>query len=264
MHPTSFTNPAEWKEILAQGGVAVMYHEIGNVPLRRLHDHRLFFPPAPFHEQLRELARIRVTTALAPVFPGPSPRQVILTFDDANVGVARHALPALQATASRAILFVPVDFIGRHTAWDEGSPHALRRIMDREQIRAWIKSGHALGSHSLSHPRLTTLDSSRAWLEISESKIRLENEFGVEVPAFAYPYGDFDARHLEMVERAGYRAGYTSRPGLLRDASNPYALPRIPARLPLRPGKNLLHSIITTRLADAIAPFTARDLCASR
>jgi peptidoglycan/xylan/chitin deacetylase (PgdA/CDA1 family) len=63
------------------------------------------------------------------------------------------------------------------------------------------------GSHTMSHPKLTTISPEERRRQLIESKNCLEKALGREVLAFAYPYGD-GAGVAEIradVRAAGYR-----------------------------------------------------------
>lgn len=257
-----FANPKEWTAALRKHGIAIVYHEIGKPPLRNLRDFRLFVPPAFFKAQLDALKELGAETKLQRDQTKDMPGKVILTFDDASAGVFRSALPALASVDFHGVIFVVVDAIGKNNSWDIGTHHAIRQSMNLEQIRAWARSGNAIGSHTNSHRRLTAIGKHDAWEEISGSKQRLEEMLGIEITQFAYPYGDYDERHAEMVERAGYREAYTTNVGLISDSASRYTIPRIPAWFAIRHRVSLLHSLLPSRIASQLAPISARDLCA--
>ena len=58
----------------------------------------------------------------------------------------------------------------------------------------------------------------------------VERLVGAPVTSFCYPYGDFDARVVEPVRKAGYRAATVIRGGISRDLSDPFRLKRIAVR----------------------------------
>jgi hypothetical protein len=61
-----------------------------------------------------------------------------------------------------------------------------------------------IGSHTLDHRYLTRVDDNEAWRQISEGKAELEQRLGQAVSGFCYPGGQFHARHVQMVRRAGF------------------------------------------------------------
>ena len=66
-----------------------------------------------------------------------------------------------------------------------------------------------IGSHTLTHPRLTRISPTEASREISLSKSVLEQMIGQEVASFCYPYGSYRDEHVEMVRSAGFLAART-------------------------------------------------------
>ncbi|PQJ85133.1 polysaccharide deacetylase family protein [Aliivibrio sifiae] len=82
-----------------------------------------------------------------------------------------------------------------------------------------------IGSHTVTHPRLSQLKSQNVEFELLESKRKLENVLGAEVKHFAYPYGDHNERVKAMVRKVGYSSAVTV---ISRDVCNidRFALPR--------------------------------------
>ena len=189
------------------GVTILMYHKIG-APLTgsRLHD--LYVSPRDFDRQLAELAAagqraLPYSDALSAIAAGET--GVCLTLDDAFANVFDHALPILQARGVRgAMLFVVAGLIGRTDEWDTPIGEPPQPLMDATQIRAWLAAGHEIGAHTLSHPRLAEISSAQARAEVFDSKARLEDEFGVSVRHFCYPYGNYNPRVRDLVAEAGY------------------------------------------------------------
>jgi peptidoglycan/xylan/chitin deacetylase (PgdA/CDA1 family) len=69
--------------------------------------------------------------------------------------------------------------------------------------------GFQIGSHTITHRNLTTLDDAELKWELEASKTILETLTQQEVPWFAYPFGHYDSRVVEAVARAGYRYART-------------------------------------------------------
>lgn len=96
-----------------------------------------------------------------------------------------------------------------------------------EQVRTL--PGVEIGAHTVSHRRISTLDPTMAQAEIGGSRARLEEQLGIPVKHFAFPYGQSDdcgPRDFDLVRAAGYVTGATTRKALIRPGTNPYALPR--------------------------------------
>jgi peptidoglycan/xylan/chitin deacetylase (PgdA/CDA1 family) len=96
-----------------------------------------------------------------------------------------------------------------------------------DDILALDPSVITIGSHTRTHPILTTLDADQLQDEVVQSRVQLEGRLGRAVRLFCYPNGDADLRVMEPVKRT-YEAAVTTRSGLLRCGEDRYALPRIP------------------------------------
>jgi peptidoglycan/xylan/chitin deacetylase (PgdA/CDA1 family) len=164
---------------------------------------------------------------------------VALTFDDGFRNVWEHALEPLAAHKFIATQFLVANFIGRLNQWEirEGEVH--EPLMDAAQVRDWLKAGHRIGSHSLSHPYLTRLSRRDAREEILTSKKKLEDTFGVAVEDFCYPYGNWNETVRDIVIEAGYRSACATDFGINTAEESPFSLRRITARHPTRSLKTL-------------------------
>jgi len=104
------------------------------------------------------------------------------------------------------------------------------RMLTPEMVVALDRSGIEIGAHTVSHPILTSLDDDDALREIAVGKEQLEDIIGKPVTLFAYPNGkvgkDYDARHVEMVRRAGFSAAFTTAVGAITCKQDRFQLPR--------------------------------------
>ena len=102
--------------------------------------------------------------------------------------------------------------------------------MDAQGVRRWLAGGQRIGSHTCTHPKLTELSPEQAREEITASKKKLEDWFGVPVLDFCYPSGDWNPRIADLVREAGYRSACTTRWGLNTPATSPFEITRVIAR----------------------------------
>jgi len=152
-------------------------------------------------------------------------RTAAITFDDGYVDNLA-AVEELRARRMRASWFVVTGSIGQKPRWPEdGRPAG--RLLDTSELREMHAAGMEIGSHSVNHLRLTALDDARLRQELVDSKGALEDLLGTGVTSFAYPYGAWDARCADAVERAGYSAACTTRTGWAVRDKNPYTLRRL-------------------------------------
>lgn len=157
-------------------------------------------------------------------------RAVAITFDDGLVDVYRHAYPVLQKFDISATIFVCPDLM-TDVCHESGSRSndSEKPFMTWDQVRELASSGWVVGSHSLTHPVLSTLDDSVARKEIADSKKRIERGLQKSCMYFCYPYGTPKAvtyRERDLVLEAGYVAGFSSITGYVCENSDLLALPR--------------------------------------
>lgn len=145
---------------------------------------------------------------------------VLLTFDDAFIGVYDHVYPVVERKHIPLTVFECVDFMGQ-----EG-------YLSREMIyELFSYDGFELGSHMVTHRKLSTLATEDLMGEFQNSKMLLEQTFGKEVCSCAYPYGSMSAvteKCIACAKEAGYlRAFGTVATGYADNEENVWFLPRI-------------------------------------
>lgn len=149
-----------------------------------------------------------------------------ITFDDGFACLYEEALLLMEAEGWRGWVFPVVGAVGRENFWDARFGRTFRHL-SWEQLRELVEAGWWIGSHTWSHPDLTRLSPERLQGELERSKKTLEDRLGIAITALAYPFGRFNRKVMAAAQRAGYRLGLTSRPGLLTGTLSPMALPRI-------------------------------------
>lgn len=86
-----------------------------------------------------------------------------------------------------------------------------------------------IGSHTLSHPILTSLAPDEVDLELRESRAVLEHQLQREVKDFCYPNGELDEDTVRVARRY-YDSAVTVEPGSLEHGVDPHLMPRFPAQ----------------------------------
>jgi len=152
-----------------------------------------------------------------------------VTFDDAyrNIGSVLDDLRRLG---------VPVTIFACSAFADDGRPFVVPELTERvlgfevevqtmawDELRAWAGMGVEVGSHTVSHPHLTSVGDSELVSELAASKERLEDELGRACRFLAYPYGEHDARVRRVARSVGYEGAFALR-AADRDA---FAIPRV-------------------------------------
>lgn len=230
---------APFRDLFATGNPVLTYHKLGPRPAgARLKG--LYVSTALFTRQLAELRAAGFGSGtLDQCGAGRTAPQIVITFDDGFENVLRHGLQPLAENRFRAIQFLVADRLGGVNEWEQAEGEKPERLMDAAQIREWLAAGHTIGSHTLTHPRLTQLSPAAAREEIVASKQRLEDTFGRAVEHFCYPYGDWNEAVRDLVIAAGYRTACTVQPGVNPPGTSPFELQRFTARYASRNLKSL-------------------------
>jgi peptidoglycan/xylan/chitin deacetylase (PgdA/CDA1 family) len=120
---------------------------------------------------------------------------IIISFDDGWSDQFTYAFPILKKYNYPATFFVFTNVIGR------------RGFLSWDDLRQLLAAGMTVGDHTRSHPYLTSITNSAVlWDEIYGSKLLLEQQLGVPIYEFAYPFGIYNSTISALVEKAGYRS----------------------------------------------------------
>jgi peptidoglycan/xylan/chitin deacetylase (PgdA/CDA1 family) len=161
-------------------------------------------------------------------------RRFAICFDDGYRDNLLHAMPILSDFGLKATVFVPVDYVDSDQLfpWDRewveswGGTREEDFCLSWTQLREMKSSGiFSIGSHTMTHPNLTTVDAQCAQYEIVTSKKILERQLGTPLQLFCYPRGDLNGDIVAMVQEAGYRLAVVTPPRPIR--SSRYTLPRV-------------------------------------
>jgi hypothetical protein len=140
---------------------------------------------------------------------------VILTFDD---GTADHSRVAdeLSRRGLNGIFFVPANLIG-----------AAERL-SLDDTRRLVEQGHVVGSHTLDHVLLSSLDEEQLKGQLSGSKTALEEITGCRVSYFAPPGGVAHPLMADTLRASGYGASRSMRWGIFSTGGDLWDVPCIP------------------------------------
>jgi len=119
---------------------------------------------------------------------------VTLSFDDGWRSIYENAFPILQQSSIAATHYIISGYLD-----NSQYPH----YMNLGQVRELERAGHEIGCHTVSHRHLLQEPVSLVESEVFLSKAFLSGR-GFQVTTFAYPYGEYDDRVLDVVRRAGF------------------------------------------------------------
>jgi peptidoglycan/xylan/chitin deacetylase (PgdA/CDA1 family) len=143
----------------------------------------------------------------------PGERYSGITFDDAFENVIDNAVPELVQRNIPAAIFVTVEVLGKHADWwPDAAPERHEKIAVERQIYELPADLISLGSHTLTHPRLTLSSETEAKKEIFESRRKLQALLSRKVATFSFPFGACNDELVGWCREAGYERVFTSLP----------------------------------------------------
>lgn len=202
-----------------------------------------------FAEQLRFLARefrpVSLSLAVERLRLGQTAGdEVVVTFDDGFRNQLDNAAPLLAEHGFNACFFLVSDLLeadrDQARAFCRDKLHLPLPIepLDWDAASRLLELGHEIGSHTRSHPNLTSLEADALLDELTSSREELSRRLGV-VRHVSVPYGDrprFSETVADAARAAGYESCASAIRGVNRSALDLYSLHRhhLSARWPIR------------------------------
>jgi peptidoglycan/xylan/chitin deacetylase (PgdA/CDA1 family) len=143
-------------------------------------------------------------------------RPIMITFDDGNNDFVHHAQKVLDEHKFKGVLYIyPTYILARK-----------QRSMTWAEIQAVRKAGHAIESHTMWHPMLSTMTEKEQRAQFVDSKKMLDQKGGANVRHLAYPFGIYNASSIKLLREAGYLTAGTTFHGANQIGEPPYLLRR--------------------------------------
>jgi peptidoglycan/xylan/chitin deacetylase (PgdA/CDA1 family) len=165
-----------------------MYHVVATRPAHAANPD-LYVSPEEFVAQLRYLqSHGYEAVTLQQVYDfwtgrGSLPQHpVVLSFDDGNESAFTTVAPLLDSVRWPGVLNM---IVGEQ-------PGTMR--LPLPEARALVAHGWEIDSHTLDHVDVTTLSDAELKRQLEESKRSLQQQLGVKVNFFCYPFGAHDER----------------------------------------------------------------------
>ncbi|MCH7373263.1 polysaccharide deacetylase family protein [Aeromonas sp. MR16] len=156
-------------------------------------------------------------------------KYLMITVDDGYRDNLTRMLPLLEKYGYKAVVYIVTG--EDHNRWDvehPTHPDTPVALMNGDEIQALVASGHVeIGGHTLTHPRLSTLQPEQQAHEIHANKERLEQLLGHPLLSFAYPYGDLNDDAKAQASAAGYRYAVATNSGPRAMHQDPFQIRRI-------------------------------------
>ena len=164
--------------------------------------------------------------------------KILLTFDDGLLSQKRCVEKILDPMKIKALFFIPTGFVdmrgsralqfAKTRLFPFSSPQDLSDgaydAMSWEDIASLVHSGHCIGSHTDTHPELSSLTYQEQYHEIVHSADILSAKLSIPIQQFAYPFGSIRQVNKDSVKIAQTRfdTSYSNIRGMLDEqvASN--------------------------------------------
>lgn len=201
----------------------LMYHMISHHK-RRAKYNKLRVDPIEFDRQLNWLKENGWEFVFVSELKNESTqKQVALTFDDGYRDNFLVADPIMKKYDAKATLYLVTD---RHDRdWssnkkehhDDGELMKEPKLLDADVVHMIGSQRWELGGHTVTHANLLRLDDAQCFTEIHQCRSELEEIFGTDATSFAYPFGMFEDRHVELVNKVGFQFAVTTEQGISSD-----------------------------------------------
>ena len=230
-------NPVQCRTSGQRASIPIlMYHSITDRDEAKVHAYyRTVTSPRVFAQHMECLhnlgySTISVADAVSLLRREASTRKyAVITFDDGYADFYTQAFPALNRYGFTATVFLPTAYIGKLPVQFKGSD-----CLTWSEVRELRKHGMHFGSHTVTHPQLSTLEASAVKIEIVNSKHTIEDNLGDPVDCFAYPFAfpeennPFVQMLRNLLVDSGYQQGVSTRIGTARRGEDRYFLRRLP------------------------------------
>lgn len=139
---------------------------------------------------------------------------IAVTFDDGFQSFIKDVLPCIRAKKIPVIMFVPVGCLGQVPCWINHSAHeySTEIVMNEVQLKNIPQEIVKIGSHCVTHPRLTNLTTKQVLVELRKSKAMLTAICRKEITLLSFPYNDYNEHVVNLAKNEGYSRVFANIP----------------------------------------------------
>ncbi|MHC1682073.1 MAG: polysaccharide deacetylase family protein [Clostridiaceae bacterium] len=143
-------------------------------------------------------------------------KSVAITFDDGYLDNYTNAYPILKELDFKATIFTITDAVDKH-------PNFITSAM----IKEMSKNNISIQSHTVHHVELDKLSYDEQLKELKDSKDYLDKLLNQHTNAICYPVGRFNDDTIRAAKKAGYKLGFTTKPGYGKLSEGPFSIHRV-------------------------------------
>lgn len=208
----------------------LMYHSIENSDLSE-DKMGLAVPPETFYIHMKYLKENKFyVIGLLELVSKIANRQlipkksIVITFDDGFRSILMKALPILKKLSFTATLFINIYFVEnkmpKHLYWHDW------QTLNWDEIKRLYEEGLLIGSHAVTHKKLTELNEEDLKNEIMGSRELIERNIRAKINTFSYPQGAFNKKVKEALRNNNFICSCSSIEGTNDSQSDLFALRR--------------------------------------
>ena len=202
----------------------LMYHSISN------DNNKISVSVSNFKKQMRLMHSLGYKGySLNKINLKTSKKKFVITFDDGYENIFTEAMPILKKLNFSATCFIVNKKIGNFNDWDKNKKnYRKKKLMNRKQIKNWIKNGFEIGSHTMDHYNLNNLSNIKKKIQILKPKQFFKTNYGINIQSFSYPFGSYNNDCLKILKKNYKFAVTTKRSRYVKGKFNPLEIPRVP------------------------------------
>ena len=165
---------------------------------------------------------------------------LLVTFDDGFLTSYEAAKRSLVSRNIKSLFFICPSFIG--TKGTSAATFVKQNLfegllnnvdpaqlpMSWEQLKELADNGNLIGSHTMTHPRLSKISGNELRLELESSKIEIQSKINRPVECFAWPFGDINSINQKSLTeiKKHYKFCFSGVRGNIPIGASPYILNR--------------------------------------
>lgn len=170
-------------------------------------------------------------------------KSVLLTFDDCYQSMKKYAYPVLKEAGFQATVFVAAGWLFQTPS---NYQPEVSKVLSEQELTEMADVFEYANHTTHFHERKGTTQSRPMWETAERFKEDLIscNKHVALTDVFAYPFGLYDQRTVEVLEEMDFHLAFTTKPGINTHETAPLELHRdvIPYTMPIEALKTMMET----------------------